>query len=78
MPEIRWLYPTAEARKPHAFLPFTSDTPGVDEKQSGKRSLCGKYGRWRSDHGFTQPDGGHPKDACVACARAAEKIKGAR
>lgn len=69
--DIRWLYPTAEARKAHAFVgPRDSDHTLPDrEVGSGMRSLCRKYGRWSGDYGWREPDGKGPKDACAACLK---------
>lgn len=71
MHEIRWLYPTATARKAHAFIggrPVRDHSLGDDVEQ-GFQSLCRKYGRYVGDHGWQQPDGSAPKDACAECLR---------
>lgn len=73
MNDINWLYPTAEARKAHAFLDINSE--GSDEIERGTRSLCRKYGRWSSDLGWKTQTGGIPKGACAECARRIEKRK---
>lgn len=70
---IRWLYPTSTARKAHAFLgahPVRDSSIGDDVEQ-GIQSLCRKYGRFASDHGWQTADGSAPKDACADCARRA-------
>lgn len=72
---IHWLYPTSTARKAHAFLgPEVVDDASLgDDVEQGKQSLCRQYGRWKGDHGWVQPDGGAPRDACAQCARRAAK-----
>ena len=51
-----WVFPTSTARKCHYF------------PEGGHRSLCGKYGRFKSDHG--QPDTGTAsRDDCFTCRR---------
>lgn len=59
-----WLYPTVEARKAHWF------------RIGSERSECGKYGRFKSDHGWKTGDGNPPKDACAPCARKFEASRG--
>lgn len=51
-----WVFPTMAARKCHYF------------PQGERRSLCGKYRRFKGDDG--QPDTGTPsRDDCAPCRR---------